>query len=1212
MFQNNDNSFATEYLKQTISITKIGVFIWNLVTDHVVYSKEWAEIVGYELEELESHVSTWESMLLPSDLKIAEKQVDKYLSGELPHYEAEFRMRKKDGTIIWGHDKGKVTQYTQDGKPLILCGVLQDITSIKNTEQKLRESTDVLNLAIEVAEFGTWDWNLEKDLITYNDEYLKMLGYTQDEITGSLSEWEDMNHPEDLVIVSKLLDDFVDGKSPSYECEIRMRHKDGHYIWTKDVGRIVSKDENGKALRVLGGHLNIDGLKKSQSKLQDTLKELENHQEHLEKEIEQRTKKLIEQDNLLMTVNSVSQKMLAIDVDSDFDSVLLECLKNLTFAYNTADFTLWRYFNVAGKEFFCMTHDYKRKNDTKTFFDIQNMQEYIESVLEKGDEFEFHIKDDGNVIINYSVLPQHVRYQFENEKAVNNITSDVDEDWIKLLGVSVDNCNSVLFSLIYLYNNIFGLIATGNEMKGVVYSEAHESMIDISGKLFANAQKKHEMDEQLRHAHEEAILSSQAKSNFLANMSHEIRTPLNAILGMAEIVLRESKGRATEEYAVEIKNASESLLIIINDILDISKIESGKLEIINVEYNITSLLNDVISITKMRIEDKPVILTAFIESSMPAKLIGDEIRIKQVLLNLLSNATKFTKKGNIFFSATTELLNGVAHFKFIVKDTGMGIKEEDMERLFMQFERVDTKKNRNIEGTGLGLAITKQLCEMMGGTISVTSTKGEGSEFTVCIPQHYNEYEPIATAQKMQSVLLYEARELYAQSIKQSLEDLGCNCTICSNQSELLESITENKFSCIFTPAVHASKIKSLKRKMALDIKIILMTDPGDMAIYRDDITVSLPLTCIQLGDVLSNSDNYKNKKVKTNTFIAPEANVLVVDDNNVNLKVAKGLMAPYKFNLETALNGALAIEMVKSNNYDLVFMDHMMPEMDGIDTTAAIRKLDGDYFKNLPIVALTANALVGARELFVTEGMNDFLAKPIEMKKLNEVLLKWIPKHKQQEATFEPTYAQAHYDISIDDINTDYGIKMIGGVVEDYYDILNGFYVDALKRIDSISSALAKNDMDSYRIDMHTLKSVTGSIGAFNISEDAKRLEKAAEKNDVRFIQAHTDDFLNNLYKLLDDINMHLKTTQKDKMQGKEKGNCVFLESSINEVEAALVSLDIDTIEKALQDCMNFLWEGDINEMLVKIKQMIDSFEYYNARPLLEELRDEMRKIYN
>ncbi len=1202
-----DNNITNEHLIETIAITEIGVWIWNLQTDHVSYSKEWSQIVGYDRSELRSHVSTWESMLLPSDLAHAEGCLTRYLNGETPIYEAEFRMVKKDGSIIWGHDKGKVTEYSEDGRPLILCGVLQDITSIKLTEQKLRESTEILNLAIEVAEFGTWDWNLEKNNISYNDEYLRMLGYTQKEITGTLEEWEGMNHPEDLPKVSEMLDDFTEGRIPKYECETRMRHKDGHYIWTRDVGRIVAKDEKGKTTRVIGGHLNIDGLKKSKSKLEATLKALENHQTHLEQQIEERTKALVEQDHLLLTVNEISRKLLTLNENMNFDSILTDCMKSLALAYGAPEITLWQFIEVNNRKYIYVGHAYK--DGAEYVFDTSDMQQYIEGL--PNDKTILYRKPDGNAVIHYGILKESFRRRVETERATADFMQSVPHGFSNFLAENFTNNRSLLVSPIYIYNDLFGFIAVGSDKKGVFHTEAQDNMLMVSGKLFANAQKKHEMDEQLQKAHEEALLSSQAKSNFLANMSHEIRTPLNAILGMAEIISRESAGRAAEGYAIEIKSASESLLSIINDILDISKIESGKLEIIEVEYYISSLFNDVIGLTKIRLEDKPVIFTTFIDYKIPAKFIGDETRIKQILLNLLSNATKFTNSGNIHFSATCEYVAGRAVLQFEVSDTGMGIKKDDMDRLFMKFERIDTKKNRKVEGTGLGLAITKQLCEMMGGTISVSSEPKKGSTFTVRIPQQYTQDMPLMELPGNKNVLLYEARDYHVNSIKQSIENLASKCTICKSQAELLQALENDVFDYLFTPAVHLSKIKSLKSSMNLTSNIVVMTEHGDLTIYKDVFTASLPINCLQLANIFGNTDFSVQEKSKINHFVAPEAKVLVVDDNHVNLVVAKGLMSPYKFNIETAVNGALAVDMIKNNTYDLVFMDHMMPEMDGIDATTEIRKLPGEYFQSLPIVALTANALVGARELFVKEGMNDFLSKPIELRRLNDVLLRWIPKEKQHSATLPVTDIGGHCELYIEGINTRYGIQLVGGDLCDYLDVLGSFYHDGIQKLDKINDYVERNDLINYRIDVHALKSALASIGAFSTSEKAKLLEDAAIKSNWDYIKVHTDDFLHSLRKLIDAVEMHVKPASDLEMQKKEPGELGVLQKNLLILEEALGSFDIELIEQSLNECLVFYWEGEIPQLLQKIKEYAEAFEYYNARPLVDKIKEKITQYY-
>ena len=387
--------------------------------------------------------------------------------------------------------------------------------------------------------------------------------------------------------------------------------------------------------------------------------------------------------------------------------------------------------------------------------------------------------------------------------------------------------------------------------------------------------------------------ANKAKSNFLANMSHEIRTPMNAIIGMSEIILQDkSLPEKTLSQVNEIHIASNSLLGLINDILDISKIEAGKYELIPADYELASLLNDVSCIISVRVQDTNTRYELHVDPTMPGKLWGDEVRIRQILLNILGNASKYTEKGSITLTAGWNHDEKDTRIFFDVKDTGIGIKPENIEYIFGEFNQVDTRRNRNIQGTGLGLSISKRLAEMMDGEITVESEYGKGSTFHIVLGQQIKEYVPIG--------------------------------------EDTVKALRTNQY----TTTSYQSRIQTIPR---------------------------------------------------------PDARVLIVDDMKLNLMVASGMMKNYGMKIDTAGSGKEAIEMVQKQDYDIVFMDHMMPEMDGVDTTRRIRELGGKY-KDLVIIALTANVLGEAKELFSEEGMQDFLGKPISLKALNEIMDKWLP----------------------------------------------------------------------------------------------------------------------------------------------------------------------------------------------------------------------------
>ena len=388
----------------------------------------------------------------------------------------------------------------------------------------------------------------------------------------------------------------------------------------------------------------------------------------------------------------------------------------------------------------------------------------------------------------------------------------------------------------------------------------------------------------------EAIQANQAKTEFLANMSHEIRTPMNAVMGMSELILQEEElSDSVKEGIKNIQSASNTLLSIINDILDVSKIESGKMELVNINYQISSTIYDIQNMISFRIGEKPLELILDIAPDLPDELYGDEIRLRQILINLLGNAVKFTQKGKIILRIRWEKEDSTAWIKIEVEDTGIGIRQEDIDKMFESFQRVDVSRNRAIEGTGLGLSICKSLCTLMGGNISVKSEYGKGSVFTVLIPQKI-------------------------------IDESVC----------------------------YGNAAKPVK-------------------VWND-----VP------------------EKIQGEIY-APEARILIVDDSELNIKVAEGLMKQYGFKIDTVCSGEEAVRKVKENSYQLVFLDHMMPEMDGIETLR-IMKREVKGFKT-PVIALTANAISGVRESYIKKGFTDYLSKPINPEKLLEKLKLYIPK---------------------------------------------------------------------------------------------------------------------------------------------------------------------------------------------------------------------------
>lgn len=710
----------------------------------------------------------------------------------------------------------------------------------------------------------------------------------------------------------------------------------------------------------------------------------------------------------------------------------------------------------------------------------------------------------------------------------------------------------------------------------------------------------------LLQANEEIEQAARMKSDFLANMSHEIRTPMNAVIGMAEMSLREDLPPVARGYVNQIISSGKTLLTIINDILDYSKIEAGKMVIEEEEYEPMSVINDVANIVNTRIGEKDLELILDISPSLPRGLIGDCNRIKQVIINLANNAVKFTRKGEVVLSVRyRETSEDMIDLEIAVKDTGIGIKKEDLPKIFNSFQQLDSKRNRNIEGTGLGLTISKRIVDSMNGKMNVESEYEKGSVFSFCIPQRISDRNPSVDIKDKEKIVVagLVANGYLGKHLERDMHHLNIPYVALNSEAEL-ETIAEGNIPYFFVgQKMFTPVVEDFVRKHP-EIKVVLMIDFRNSIKRNLDnlMVVKKPVYVLNLAAIFNGEEQVDGGigyGARENfEFIAPDARILIVDDNAINLTVAEGLLRPLQMQIETAESGKQAVEMISEKMYDLIFMDHMMPELDGVETTHIIRRFHREY-DDIPIIALTANAVSGTKEMFLREGMNDFVAKPIEMRTILTKLRTWLPKYKIKkidtseiqeddnlaELMQQPVF-RALYEV--EGMNVRMALEMIKNpdlfltIVKDYYRAIE-------KKSMLIKQLEEDEDWHGYTIEVHALKSSSRQIGLTELADLAARLEQAGNECNGELIHDETDILLA-MYCRYQPVFSALFEEQSQKTLEECKAEVTL--AAFAQIKEAVEELDMDRADEILEELMKYQYPDEQQVYLDSLQEAITAYD--------------------
>ena len=999
----------------------------------------------------------------------------------------------KDGRVIRENEQ----TIMQSGGSLVANAFLRNLQAVE-----IRKAHERAKLLLDATPLACRLWNKEHKVIELNEAAVKLFKTDgKQEIINNYFAMSPERQPDGQSSREKthqILDKVFEEGSAALEWQHIT--KDGEEFPTEIS--LVRLDFGGETL--------VAGYTRDLREQKELIRDLE------------------KRDKLLKTINDISGLLLQSEINS-FARDLYQCMVKLGMAVGVDNITIWKNHLRNNALYYSKVFEWR---------DGANLPE------SKGYMFETEFNEANQ--FSYSEIIPGWEETLSGGNCINMLVRDMPpESQVKFTEQGV---LSVFTTPVFINDNFWGFVGYDNYSNAQSYSEDEQLVLRSGGLVIASAILRNEMmlnirdtSVKLEDALKDAQNANDAKSDFLAKMSHEMRTPLNAVIGLSGLSLDAGKLDTDDKANLEqIYNAGTTLLGTVNDILDISKIEAGRLELAEAAYDVPSLINDAVTQNILRIGDKPIELRLDVDENLYARLGGDELRVKQIINNLLSNAIKYTEDG--FAELSIRCVNnpqseqseqcdqdsqGRVFLIIKVSDTGRGIKPEDLGKLFSDYSQIDAISNRTIEGTGLGLPITKMLAELMGGSISVESDYGKGSVFTVKIAQRFISGAAIGP--------------------------------------EVVESLRNFRYS-----------------------------------------------------------DGKRNRITRLRRISLPYARVLLVDDNVTNLEVAKGLMKPYGMQIDCVTSGQMSVEAMRSENvrYNAVFMDHMMPGMDGVEAAVAIRQIGTEYAESVPIIMLTANAIVGNEEMYLSKGFQAFLSKPIDIARLDEVIKRWV-RDKSQEEDYSgilPPVSKDDKDVFDENnrrymlsrrsgidrrkanmqyagLDIDKGIERFSGDREVYFKVISSYVTHTRQLLDSLVDT-SKDKLDAYAITVHGIKGSSRGIFADMISDAAENLEMAARNGDYTYISAHNETFLNAAWRLIFDLEDLLANVSSDSpKQVKDKPDADTLSKLLHACEV----YNMDEVDEAMTELEKYAYDtgGEFADWLV------ENIKLMNFREIVERLSD-------
>ena len=1067
--RNVEMKFANERIRlnNIIDGTQAATWEWNVQTGETVLNERWAEIVGYTLEELSPvTIKTWISLVHPDDQVVSKDLAERHFSGELQIYDCECRMRHKDGRWVWVHDRGSVVTWSEDGTPLMMFGTHMDITGRKKSEQILQKSEGRHRIMFEKSPLGIMHIADDGMIIDCNEKFVEQMGSSRPQLIGFNAATQSKENLQRVVRKA------LTGEPSIFED-----------FYTSVTGKKTSY------LRMIFNPIN-PGQSPSE---------------------------------IIVTIEDISERMQA-------QEKLKLASERLQLATSAANVGVWDYDvvnNVLVWDDMMLSLYGVRPDQFIGAYEAWENGLHPDDLAEASASLQGALRDKGDFTPEFRVVwPSDNSVHYLKANAL--VIRDDSGNPLRMIGTNWDITKSKLA-----------------DAKQAEFSKQIEL-------------KNVELDEALVQAN----AATHAKGEFLANMSHEIRTPMNGVIGMTELLLDTGLTGEQQRYAETIRSSGEALLFLINDILDFSKIEAGKLELETLNFDLMHLLDDFTDTLAANAHAKGLELLCSIDSGVPLFLQGDPGRLRQILNNLVGNAVKFTLEGQVAVRVSLlEQSETECILDFSVRDTGIGIPEGKTDKLFDLFTQVDASTTRQFGGTGLGLAISKRLSELMGGEIGVESTEGMGSEFwfTVRMGKQLGVSRDVAAV----STALEDVRVLV-------VDDNTTNCEILSTRlthwgmrtiealdapqglQALYRALEENdpfQMAVIDMqmPGMDGAALgRAIKADPRLaDTRMVMLTSlgrRGDAQLFKEIGFVAFatkPVRQTELFNifltVLTGASDSDGQAIITRHSAKdqiPHFNgerILLVEDNITNQQVAKGILKKMGLNVDAVANGAEALNSLQMSQYDLVLMDLQMPVMGGLEATIKIRDSQSKVLNHeIPIIAMTANAMKGDREKCFDVGMNGYVAKPVMPITIAEVLAKWLSR----EQSLQPEISSGASTVSMQEPTESQRTIVFdkAGMLERLMHdddmisaVLKAFLGDIPTQIEALKKMLEAEDVSGVERQAHTIKGAASNVGGESLREVAGEMERGSRTGDLISVKERMGELETQFFLLKEELEGYL-----------------------------------------------------------------------------------------